>query len=144
MNNVHSNHYDDGYNEMQWNCENRGCFNLKCRPKIELFSDCFPNKISFGDIDGIVEISSNSLMIEWKSNKYSFKTAQDIMYKRLTKNEKFTVFLIVGNAETMEISHMGMYVSGKFLGLKPANFDYVHRYIERWAKWAKNNRLKFV
>ena len=49
----------NGFNPLRWNCEERGCFNLQKRPKIEVFSACFRGKISFGDVDGIVEISGN-------------------------------------------------------------------------------------
>jgi hypothetical protein len=47
----------NGYNPMRWNCEKDGCFNVKCRPKIEQFADCFPGRIAVSDIDGIVEIN---------------------------------------------------------------------------------------
>lgn len=60
---------DNGYNPMQWNCERQGCFNVKKRPKIEMFADCLPRKISFSDIDGIVEINGNLLLLEWKDHQ---------------------------------------------------------------------------
>ena len=34
----------DGYNPLRWDCERQGCFNLKRRPKIEVFADCFPGR----------------------------------------------------------------------------------------------------
>lgn len=33
-----------GYNELRYNCETQGCFNIKKRPKIEIFAECFPRK----------------------------------------------------------------------------------------------------
>jgi hypothetical protein len=45
-----------GYNPLRLDCAAQGCFNLKRRSNIELFADCFPGRISFGDVDGIVEI----------------------------------------------------------------------------------------
>ena len=45
-----------GYNPMRWDCEKSGCFNVKCRPKIEVFAECFPGRINFGDMDGRVEL----------------------------------------------------------------------------------------
>ena len=36
----------NGYNPLRWDCERQGCFNLKRRPKIEVFADCFPGRIS--------------------------------------------------------------------------------------------------
>ena len=58
-----------GYNPLRWDCEKRGCFNIKRRPKIEVFHKCFPGNINFGDVDGIVEINGRGLMLEWKSGK---------------------------------------------------------------------------
>lgn len=52
----------NGYNPLRWDCERRGCFNLKRRPKIEVFAECFPGRINFGDVDGIVEIGGNALL----------------------------------------------------------------------------------
>lgn len=48
-----------GYNPLCGDCARHGCFSLKRRPKIELFADCFPGRISFGAVDGIVEIGGN-------------------------------------------------------------------------------------
>jgi hypothetical protein len=46
----------DGYNQMIWDCVYRGCFNRRRRSKIGMFADCFPGKISLGDVDGLVEM----------------------------------------------------------------------------------------
>ena len=43
----------NGFNPLRWDCATRGCFNQKCRPKIELFAGCFPDRMSFGDVDAM-------------------------------------------------------------------------------------------
>ena len=30
-----------GYNPLRWDCEKSGCFNIKCRPKLEQFAGVF-------------------------------------------------------------------------------------------------------
>ena len=40
----------NGANPLRWDCAKRGCFNEKKRPKIEVFAECFPGRISFGKI----------------------------------------------------------------------------------------------
>ena len=35
-----------GYNPLRWNCDDRGCYNVKHRPKIEFFAGALPGKIA--------------------------------------------------------------------------------------------------
>ena len=58
---------DNGYNPMQWNCKTQGCFNLKKRPKIEVFSACLPGKMAFSNIGAATERNGNLLIIQWNS-----------------------------------------------------------------------------
>ena len=134
----------NGSNPMRWDCNKGGpganCFNIKRRPKIEVFCDCFPGNISFGDVDGIVEINGRGLMLEWKTDTNKPQTGQRIMYERLTKTELITVLLVVGNAETMEVSKMGTFFKGKQSALKNADLNAVKSRIKRWVTWAKQQR----
>lgn len=123
---------------MRWDCKKRGCFNVKRRPKIEMFAGALPGKISFGDIDGIVEINGYALLLEWKSERNDPSTGQRIMYERLTRNAPIMVLLMIGNAENMQISHCGKFYRGKFYGLQDATFDIVYNHIKAWAEWAKS------
>ena len=93
----------NGHNPLRWDCEKQGCFNKKCRPKIEQFAECLPGRIAFSDVDGIVEINGNFLLLEWKSFLGDIPDGQRIMYEQMTQNDNFTVVIIAGNAETMEI-----------------------------------------
>lgn len=128
----------NGFNPMRWDCDNgRNCFNKKMRPKIEVFSECFPGRINFGDVDGIVEINSFGLMLEWKTKTNKPATGQRIMYERLTKTGILTVLFVVGSAETMLVSHMGIFFKGKQTELKEANLDDVKNKIKSWVSWAK-------
>jgi len=129
-----------GYNPMRWDCERRGCFNQKRRPKIEVFHDLFPGKISFGDVDGIVEINSKALLLEWKSDSLELPMGQRIMYQRLTRDETLSVIVIVGNAETMAISHLGYFFSGKFSETQPANMDTARDWISSWVDYANDRK----
>ena len=131
----------DGYNPLRWDCNKRGCFNIKRRPKIEVFSGCFPGAISFGDVDGIVEINGRALMLEWKTDTKEPTTGQRIMYERITRTKIVTVLLVVGNAETMVVSHMGNFFKGKQSKLKEANLEDVKHSIKRWVTWAQKTPI---
>lgn len=101
-----------GYNPMRWDCSKSGCFNLEMRPKIEVFCDCFPGKINFGDVDGIVEINGKALMLEWKSKTEKIPIAQEIMFQRITRSGMIVVLCVFGNAKTMEVKSFGYYSRG--------------------------------
>ncbi|MAG24660.1 hypothetical protein CMI47_03685 [Candidatus Pacearchaeota archaeon] len=60
-----------GFNPMRWDCQTQGCFNKKCRPKIEVFAECFPRRINFGDVDGSIEINGYELKLEWKNTGHA-------------------------------------------------------------------------
>lgn len=131
-----------GYNPLRWDCGERGCYNKKHRPKIELFSDCFPGRISFGDVDGIVEIKGNFLLLEWKSEIKDLPAGQRIMYERMTIGRRFTVFVVTGNAETMDVVRMGAYIDGKRWpdsGYRAATLAQVKRQVSLWAAYAEKN-----
>jgi hypothetical protein len=138
----------DGYNPMRWNCTRQGCFNVVRRPKIELFADCFPGKISFGDIDGMVEIGGHFLILEWKSCNPSVPRAQHIMYEHFVRNSRNAVVVVFGNAETMEVMKRRWYY-GSNNGLVQtaegaASFEVVHNEIAGWHKWAMATRIELV
>jgi hypothetical protein len=124
---------DDGFNPMKWNCETQGCFNVKRRPRIEVFHDCFPGKINFGDVDGIVEIAGRGLMIEWKTSLIDLPFGQKTMYKRLTQSKLITVFIFVGNAETMQIDQVASYIGGRFADFQDCNLERAKEMIRLWA-----------
>lgn len=130
-----------GFNPMRYDCAQRGrCYNKVHRPKIEQFAQFLPGRISFGDVDGIVEISGNALMLEWKSAPMPLSIGQSLMYRRITNGQRFTVLCIAGDAETMEITHRQIYFDGKETKeWLRTSFDGVGGIIDRWVKWAKAN-----
>ena len=133
-------------NKMRWICyrkesnglivEKNGCFNIKCRPKIEIFSDCFPGNINFGDIDGMVEINGFGLLLEWKSLKPILKVAQEIMYKKLTKTGLISVIAVFGDAEMMVVKKHCWFRMGKCSeGWVESNLDKTKDEIKAWVKY---------
>lgn len=130
-----------GYNPMRWDCNKRGCFNVKQRPKIELFAGCFPGRISFGDVDAIVEINGHGLMFEMKSEPMNIPTGQRIMHERLTATGALTTMCVAGNAETMEITHSGIFFKGSWDGWQQSSFEEVGVLISDWVAWAKSQKV---
>jgi len=131
-----------GFNPMRWDCEKQGCFNVKRRPKIEVFHDCFPGRINFGDVDGIVEINGKGLMLEWKTSmkNLSFPLGQRIMYERLTSDYRLTVLSIIGDAETMDCQKYCIFFGGNQGKWIDAGLDEIKTRIKKWVSWAKSNQ----
>jgi hypothetical protein len=118
---------------MRWNCEKQGCFNKKKRPKIEVFADCFPGRISFGDVDGIVEIAGRFLMLEWKPGTGPISRGQSIMYEKITRDKKWMVIVVAGDAEAMEIEAASCFKGGRFFEWQHCTLDGLKELIKDWA-----------
>jgi hypothetical protein len=132
----------NGYNPLRWDCAKRGCFNLKRRPKIELFADCFPGRMSFGDVDGIVEVNGNALLLEWKSEERDLPAGQRILYERLTRNSPISVLIVVGDAETMAVEASAIFFEGTRYppeGFAPADLAIIRHHMTTWSAYAASH-----
>ncbi len=126
----------DGFNPIRWDCEKRGCFNKLKRPKIEIFHDCFPGKISFGDVDGIVEINGYGLILEWKPSPKELSAGQRIMWSRLTRGNLLSLLVVAGDAETMDVTHRAGFIDGRWRGWEDFDLARVKSWIRQWVAWA--------
>jgi hypothetical protein len=129
---------NNGFNPMLWNCDRQGCFNLKKRPKIELFADCLPGRIAFSDIDAVTEINGNLLFLEWKEHQ-RICTGQKILFERLTRLCPATVLIIEGDAELMTVESIRTAWKGKISSPQPADINQLRREIAAWKDWALAN-----
>lgn len=127
-----------GYNPMRWDCREHGCFNYLKRPKIELFAECFPGNIGLSDIDGIVEIAGQGLMVEWKPAAITMIGGQHLMFTRLSKHG-LTVFVIAGNAKTMDVTHLAYYFQGRWYPWKPHTLADIKDRMRRWCRHAQES-----
>ena len=125
-------------NPMRWDCEARGCFNLLKRPKIEVFAECFPRGINFGDVDGIVEIGGRFLLLEFKPAPIDFSRGQRLLYERITSspNGAIQVLGLAGDAETMEITHLCRFRRGAFRAWATGDLNDAKAYVIEWSKRA--------
>lgn len=125
----------NGFNKLRWNCQRDGCFNLKRRPKIEVFAECFPRRINFGDVDGLVEINGRFCLIEWKGEGGMVREGQARSYIEFSKHPGNIVFCVDGNAETMEVTRYFTFWNGKRQAPTSADLDGLKARIKRWVQW---------
>lgn len=126
-----------GYNPMRHDCERDGCFNRTRRPKLEIFAECFPGRINFGDVDGRVEINWRFLELEWKESPRQLPTGQRIALERLTATCPVSVLVVAGDAETMAVTHYGVFHNGTFRAWVPGDIEDVKGKCRSWAAWAQ-------
>jgi len=129
-----------GFNPMRWRCEDpgRGCYNIKHRPKIELFAECLPGRIAFTDVDATVEVSSHFLFLEFKSAKMDLPTGQRIYFQRLTSlSSNITVVVVAAEAETMVVQATCVIAGGRMSPWEETDLQGLKDRIAKWATKAQ-------
>lgn len=127
-----------GHNPIYWKCGEWGCWNKKCRPKLEVFCDCFKGNINYGDNDGLVEINGYLNFLEWKKPGGELQAGQRILFERITKRTKGNVaFVIEGDPEYMETTRYQVFFDGKQGDWVSASLPAVKQRIKAWADMAE-------
>jgi len=130
--------HDNGRNPMRWNCEAQGCFNVKKRPKIEVFADCLPGRIAFTDVDAVTEICGNFLYLEWKDHQ-GLGVGQRVLFQRVTSMCPATVIIVEGDAEQMTVRSLCTVRAGTVNDAEEADLEDLRNAIRQWSDWALAN-----
>ena len=126
-----------GFNPLRWRCGKDGCFNQLRRPKIEVFAGCFPRRINFGDVDGIVELNGRFCMLEWKGEGGSVHNGQRRSFEAFTRFDGNVVFVVDGDALTMDVSKFRVFWRGKQEPEVVGNLEALKARITKWADWVQ-------
>ena len=127
--------------KLRYDCDFKGCFNKHKRPKLEEFDTNLPGKIAFTDIDGVVEVNGRFLYLEMKSPGVPIPTGQEILFTRRTMDSISTVYVVNGDAETMECEKVTIYRGGKKDREVEADLDELKRMIGRWCEDSENKGM---
>lgn len=122
----------DGFNPLRWKCAVDGCFNIKRRPKIEVFADCFPRRINFGDVDGLVEYDGSFCLLEWKGDEGHISTGQRRSFVAFSKLAANIVVIAQGNAESMIVTRHAYFVRGTWHGWFDGDLGAIKALLRRW------------
>jgi len=126
---------NNGYNPIRWDCLDQGCYMHKCHPRIEIFADCFPEKIAMSDIDGVVEISGYFLFMEWKGRGGKLTEGQKMLIERLTAlSPKVVFYLVYGDSQTMEVTKFQRYYKDKVVDYE-AGLDELENQFKDWVDY---------
>jgi hypothetical protein len=128
-------------NGLRWNCEVRGCYNETCRPKLQVFSGCFPRAVNFGDIDGMVELNGAFCLLEWKGPGGAVKLGQYRSYIQFTRQHcGNVVFIVGGDARTMAVRNFAIVWQGRAFATQQADLNELKRRVGNWAEWTQSLR----
>ena len=125
--------------KFEWNC--RGgldCFVKKRILKLDVFADCLPGNMSFGDMDGYVEIGGRLCVLEWKDTDSltPIPEAQEIAFCKLTKDTGNVAFVVWGHAKTMQATCYKRYKDGEAGGVIIGGLDQLKEHIKKWVEYA--------
>ena len=129
----------DGYNPIRHDCNKYGCYLIECHPKAEWFAPCFPGKISFSDMDRIVERNGRALILEWKGPGGEISKGQEIMWQKLTRGTMLTTIAVNGDPKTMEVSAYRICWNGKWDKWCECGTIELHDKMKAWAEWAETH-----
>lgn len=124
---------------LHWDCKKNGCFNQKKRLKFKILDENLPGKIGFSDIDAITEVNGHFLILEWKPCIGDLPLGQKIMFERMTKGKRFTVFVVAGDAEGMNVESICTIFDGKIKAWAKSTIEVLQKRISNWSAWAKSN-----
>lgn len=124
-----------GDNPLRWNCDDNGCFNDKCRPKIEVLSRQLQGKRAFMDIDATTEVGGRFLFIEFKSGKpRPLSTGQRLYYQRLTQASPYIkVIIVCADVATMECRHLCQIYKGVVGAWEDCDLPKLQARVKQWG-----------
>lgn len=126
----------NGFRPIRWDCARDGCFNEKCRARFDELYDALPSKISFTDLDGIVEVNGRFLVIEWKHSRH-IPQGQLILFQQLAALPQFTVIVLVGKPQLSLVKEATIIFPNKPITWYSASLASVKEYIRKWCRKEK-------
>lgn len=125
--------------DLDWDCDKKGCFNVKKRLKFRAFIDGLPIRMrSMSDIDGFYERNGYCCFIEAKDN-VDVSKAQMLAFKNLSAlNEKIICFCIDVDAETMDLRSWFAIHKGRAYDTEYGNMADFNERMKQWSDMADN------
>jgi hypothetical protein len=135
-----------GYNPLRWRCEDRGCYNVVHRPKIEVFAENFPGRIAMTDIDATVEVNGFFLFLEFKGGQLrAVPTGQRIYFERLTcLSTRIHAAVVHADAQTMECNAIATFHNGVMSDFQPINLEGLKSRLMAWANHAASYPVRIA
>lgn len=122
---------------LHWDCRGgANCFNRKKRLKFSVFYDVLPGKISFTDVDAMVEVGGRFLFMEWKDGA-DFPVGQRLLFERMTRDRRFRALLVDGDAEHMVVRGFAIVAGGAVGRWWAGDMQNLLAYIRMWSSEAK-------
>lgn len=123
---------------LRWKCDEKGCYAEKSKPHLEDFSDVLPGKISFSDLDAVVEIRGNFLLLEFKSgDARPLPTGQRLLIERLTRESpKMTAVVVFLGEDGRQVRAVTVCKGGRWWPVEICNTERLRGRISAWSQRA--------
>lgn len=134
----------DSFKKMDWECSRNGCFNEIKRLDFGAFFDCWPQKISMSDVDGICEIDGAFLMLESKESGRPLGYAMGRLLFQFCCMPRCVGFCAWGNLRAREVDRIEVFCDAQRVMVEPADFTTLHRFFCRFSALAQSGAKHFA
>jgi hypothetical protein len=151
----------DGYNPIVHKCENGFCYNDTYRMRVEVFAECFQGRNAFSDADGPgvwhwierygrvlgVEAKRSPVAPEHWQGQYTAFTRLSASHCSHDSCKRLCVYMMLAipDVTTMEVTHYGSIVDGRWGGWLSETLDGVKNRMRAWESWAqRHSRLNDI
>lgn len=107
--------------KLRHNCKELGCYIEAYLPPWERMLGFFPRGIHPSDMDGVVEMNSHALLMEWKMNQAAVTEAQRMLLRKITdpivvmgttNDRKVRSLLLIGDVKNLSPSYIELFQLG--------------------------------
>ena len=109
---------------------------------IQPLNECLPDDREFIPVIGMGEYHGRFCLVQWKNSKTvtELDDIEKTMIERLARSGHFAIFVVYGDAETGEASHVvSINHKREWRTNQDKDIEWLKGQIRRWADWAKEN-----
>lgn len=125
-----------GASRMRFSCDGGKCYLTDKVPNLGEFDDCFPGKIGFGDVDGLIERRGSFLVVEWKEPDAPLTTGQLITFKHLSTVPTITVLVVEGDNSRMTVNSVSQVTESGLSDKRPIDLAGLKLLFTQWYEFA--------
>lgn len=125
-----------GASRMRFSCDGGKCYLVDKVPNLGEFDECFPGKIGFGDVDGLIERRGSFLVVEWKEPNAPLTMGQLITFKHLSSVPTITVLVVEGDNSQMSVESVSQVTESGLSEKRPIDLAGLKSLFTQWFNYA--------
>ena len=123
---------------MRYECAAGHCWLDEHVARLGEFDECFPGRIGFTDVDGLVERNGHALVIELKRPGAPLPTGQRIVLERMTTRmgDDFQAIVVWGSQDWSGPLEWQRWERGRPSLRQPVTLAEIKAHCRKWFRWA--------